>query len=52
MSRGTGLDMPTEQRRTTGQHRLHRTTYIARQGMVMRIRFITLLQNLLSGDLV
>jgi len=52
MSLGTGLDMPTEKRCTTGKHRLHRTTHIARQRMVRRVRFITLVQNRLSADLV
>lgn len=52
MSLGTGLDRPTEPRGTTGKHRLHPTTHLASQGMVMRIRFITLLQNLVYGDLV
>ena len=44
--------MPTEKRGTTAQNRLHRPTSLARQRMIMRIRVITLLQNLLYGDLV
>jgi hypothetical protein len=47
MSLRTGLNMSTEKGCATCKDRLHRTTHIARQRVVMRVRFITLLQNLL-----